>query len=137
MGARIRVSEERAFLAWSCWLDYRDFLPQKMMDHPESTLEELLACETTGSSRAAQTRALLGRLEELGHLGSHLPLLVGGDWNSPSHLDYAEDTRDLHRGLAIPVPTRSCLIAPRSLSVHGRPARLVPGSLFRGDNGRP
>jgi endonuclease/exonuclease/phosphatase family metal-dependent hydrolase len=92
-------------LAWSCWIDYRAYLPDYLTANPDATLAELLALETTGSDRAKQTTALLKRLKKLGHLDSPLPLLVGGDWNSPSHLDYGPDTKHLHRGHVIPLPS--------------------------------
>lgn len=104
IGARIRTPQGD-FLAWSCWIDYRAYLPDFLTENPTATLAELMACETTGSDRAKQTTALLARLKKLGHLDSPLPLLVGGDWNSPSHLDYGPDTKHLHHGHVIPLPS--------------------------------
>ncbi len=92
-------------IAWSCWIDHRAYLPDYLTDHPAATLAELLACETQNSDRVKDTAALIARLRTLGHLASPLPLLVGGDWNSPSHLDYGPDTRQLHRGHVIPMPS--------------------------------
>ena len=104
IGARIQAPGGD-ILAWSCWIDYRAYLPYHQAEHPEASVDDLLECETTRSNRANQTKALLARLHELGHLNSTLPLLVGGDWNSPSHLDYDEDTKQLHHGLVVPIPT--------------------------------
>jgi endonuclease/exonuclease/phosphatase family metal-dependent hydrolase len=104
IGAHIRTPQGD-LLAWSCWIDHRAYLPDYLTENPRASLAELLACETTDSDRAKQTAALLARLKRLGHLDSPLPLLVGGDWNSPSHLDYGPDTRHLHRGHVIPLPS--------------------------------
>lgn len=105
LGVRVKTAQGFEFLAWSCWIDYRAYVPYFLRDNPNATLEQVLKCETKDSNRVAQTEALLARLKELGHLESKLPLLVGGDWNSPSHLDYTESTKDRHRGLVIPFPS--------------------------------
>ena len=31
-----------------------------------------------------------------------IPLIVGGDMNSPSHLDWSEKTKNIHNGLVVP-----------------------------------
>ena len=104
VGARVRTPKGE-LLAWTCWIDYRAYLPGHLAKHEDCTVADLLACETEKSGRAKQTTELLDRLKKLGHLDGKLPLLVGGDWNSPSHLDYGESTKHLHRGLVVPIPT--------------------------------
>ncbi|QUE50116.1 endonuclease/exonuclease/phosphatase family protein [Luteolibacter ambystomatis] len=104
IGARIRAAEGKEFLAWACWIDYRANVSQRLIDRPESTVDELLACETKESSRTKETLDLIAHLKKTGHLDTKLPLLVAGDWNSPSHLDLGESTKDLHGGKVIPIP---------------------------------
>jgi endonuclease/exonuclease/phosphatase family metal-dependent hydrolase len=106
VGARFVDPEGRAFLAWSIWLDYRAYLPWELRDHPEITDDELLAAEDVRSSRLPQAQALLLDLRERGQLTLDVPLLVGGDWNTPSHLDWTVDTARVYRnrrGLRLPV----------------------------------
>lgn len=103
-GARIKAPGLE-FIAWSCWIDYRCYLPDYWRANPAASAAELLACETTRSDRAKQTDALIARLKKLRQLNGPLPLLVGGDWNCPSHLDYGPDTRRLHRNLTLPLPS--------------------------------
>ncbi|MCF7675479.1 MAG: hypothetical protein K9N23_20670 [Akkermansiaceae bacterium] len=103
IGARIQAPGGD-ILAWSCWIDYLAYLPDHLTENPAATLAELLALENQESDRVRQTTALLTRLKRLGQLDSPLPLLVGGDWNSPSHLDYGPDTKHLHCGHVIPMP---------------------------------
>lgn len=50
----------------------------------------------------------LARWQTLGHFALDMPLLVGGDWNSPSHLDWTAATGAAfphRRGLPLPVST--------------------------------
>jgi len=108
IGARIKAPG-LDFIAWSCWLDYRSYLPDYWHAKPDASLADLLACETTGSARSKQTLAIIARLKQLRQLGGPLPLLVGGDWNCPSHLDYGADTQRLHRNLILPLPSSLAL----------------------------
>jgi len=32
-----------------------------------------------------------------------IPIIVGGDMNSPSHLDWSEKTKNIHNGLVVPL----------------------------------
>lgn len=108
IGARIKAPGLEV-IAWSCWLDYRAYLPDFWQANPDASPADLLACETTHSDRAKQTQAILARLKKLRHLDGPLPLLVGGDWNCPSHLDYGTETRRLHRNLTLPLPSSLAL----------------------------
>ena len=57
------------------------------------------------SKRLARRRGALG---DAGHLAASVPVLVGGDWNTPSHLDWTVDTARVYRhrrGAALPVST--------------------------------
>jgi alkaline phosphatase D len=106
VGARIRTPGDREFVAWSTWIDYRHYLPWEAADRPDASDASLFELETHKSARYKQTQELLWRLDELGHLASNLPVLVGGDWNSPSHLDWTEATATTfphRRNLALPV----------------------------------
>jgi endonuclease/exonuclease/phosphatase family metal-dependent hydrolase len=106
VGARIQDARGRAFVAYSIWIDYRAFLGYELRDRPEISDADLLLAESERSGRLPQTRALLAHLREAGHLDDDVPLLVGGDWNTPSHLDWTADTARVYRhrrALELPV----------------------------------
>jgi hypothetical protein len=106
VGARVRDAAGRELVAYSTWIDYRAYGPYHLRDHPDCTDAELLACESETSDRLGQARAIIEHLKEHGHLDTETPLLVGGDWNCPSHLDWTDDTARTHRfrrALALPV----------------------------------
>ncbi len=140
VGAKIRDSKGQSFIAYSIWIDYRSFVGDYLRDHPEATDEELLACETTRSNRLAQAKEIVKHLKAEGHFDAKVPLLVGGDFNCPSHLDWTEDTAiaDKYRR-AIPLPV-STLMAETGFvdsyrKVHPNPVQR-PGitwtPMFRG-----
>ena len=106
VGARLRDAHGRELLAWSIWIDYRSFVGYQLRDNPDMGDKELLEAETVRSNRSKQATAILAHLRESGQLNADLPLLVGGDWNCPSHLDWTEDTARVYkhrRPLPLPV----------------------------------
>ncbi len=111
VGARIRDARGRAFVAYSIWIDYRAFLGYELRDRPQISDEELLLAESERSGRLPQTLALLEHLRTAGLLEADTPLLVGGDWNTPSHLDWTADTARVYR-------FRRALDLPVSRAVH-------------------
>ena len=105
VGAKIRDSEGREFLAWSIWIDYRAYITYALRENPAITDEELLDLERVGSNRLNQATAIIEHLRESGQLEADIPLLVGGDWNCPSHLDWTVDTTRVYkRRRALPLP---------------------------------
>jgi endonuclease/exonuclease/phosphatase family metal-dependent hydrolase len=108
VGAQLRDPQGRTFVAWSIWLDSREYLPWAAIDDPGISNEELLKHDAEKSSRLRQARDLVKQLETLGHLALEMPLLVGGDWNCPSHLDWTAATWKAfphRRPLPLPVST--------------------------------
>jgi alkaline phosphatase D len=139
LGARLRDDEGREFEAWSIWLDYRAPVQWASVDDPEATDEELLACDTKKSTRFAEAQALLDDLDDRGLLDSQVPVLVGGDWNCSSHLDWTTETAKVfpHRR-ALPLPIgrlmESAGFADTFRKVHPDPV-THPGNTWtpRGD----
>ncbi|MEM9379184.1 MAG: endonuclease/exonuclease/phosphatase family protein [Planctomycetota bacterium] len=131
VGARLVDGRGRALDVYSIWIDWRAYLPYALAEDPTITDAALLACETEGSNRVAQARALLDHLAKSGRTAREVPLLVGGDWNCPSHLDWTPDTARafrFKRPLALPV---SRMVAEAGFvdvfrQVHPDPLR-VPG----------
>ncbi len=111
VGAKLQDAQGRELLAYSIWIDYRAYITAELRDNPAITDEELLAAESERSSRLPETEALLQFLQEQGHLSANIPLLVGGDWNTPSHLDWTTDTARVFKH-------RRALPLPVSLAVH-------------------
>lgn len=140
VGARITDEQGRAFVAWSIWIDYRSFLPYALRDDPTLSDAELLKCESEGSGRLAQVQALIAAVNEQAAREPRLPVLVGGDFNTPSHLDWTVDTARIFRHRrALPLPVSLEMATAGFVdtfrSVHPNPVQ-DPGitwtPLFRG-----
>ena len=105
LGALLTDEAGRSCLAWSIWIDYRSYISWELRDNPEISDEDLLAAEHERSSRLQEATALIEHLKEEGHLEADVPVLVGGDWNTPSHLEWTVDTeRVFQRRRALPLP---------------------------------
>jgi endonuclease/exonuclease/phosphatase family metal-dependent hydrolase len=110
VGARLRDSTGREFLAWSTWIDYRAYITYALRENPAISDEDLLALESVGSNRLKQANAIIEHLRNTGQLDADIPLLVGGDWNCPSHLDWIVDTTRVYkRRRALPLPVSTAM----------------------------
>jgi len=131
VGAELVDAKARRLLVYTTWIDYREYVPYHLRDHPDATDAELLALESEKSDRLAQTRALLEHLRTSGAMARKMPLLVGGDWNCPSHLDWTEDTARVFRmRRALPLPVSKAMqaagFADTFREVHPNPVQ-APG----------
>jgi endonuclease/exonuclease/phosphatase family metal-dependent hydrolase len=110
VGARLRDTDGRELLAWSTWIDWRSFITYTLRDSPEISDAALLEGERVGSNRVQQAEAIISHLREAGQLSANIPLLVGGDWNCPSHLDWTVDTARIYkRRRALPLPVSTAM----------------------------
>lgn len=151
IGARLADDQGRSLVAYSIWIDSRAYTPYALRDEPEAGDQDLLANETERSGRLAQTGAIVRHLRDSGHLGTPsapagpLPLLVGGDWNCPSHLDWTRDAAlvfRFRRELPLPVSLTMAgagfedvfrAVHPSPLSAPG----ITWSPLYRGDADQP
>lgn len=106
IGAELTDPKGRTLHAFSTWIDWRSYVSRYLQDNPKVTDAELLACETDHSSRMIQAKAIITYLEKQSLTKLKTPLLVGGDWNCPSHLDWTPETSEVfihRRDLSLPV----------------------------------
>ncbi|MGW0835169.1 HAD-IA family hydrolase [Streptomyces prunicolor] len=83
-GVRIAVGEGREVDVWTCHLDYTPYGPY------ESAFDGLPAADLIAHEdvRLAQMRDALGRIAEVAE--DAVPVVLVGDFNSPSHLDWPD-----------------------------------------------
>jgi hypothetical protein len=80
-------------------------------DEPETmgmSVEELLAWERSGT-KWEMLQKVRPYLEQYAREADAIPLIVGGDMNTPSHLDWTEKTSKQHNGLVVPWQTTGAL----------------------------
>ena len=84
---------------FSNWFHY-----QPWNNKPEDmgkTVQELLEWERT-EHRYNMIQKVLPYFEKYAKESDSIPIIVGGDMNSPSHLDWSEKTKNIHNGLVVP-----------------------------------
>lgn len=81
------------------WLHY---LPDMRLVPTGKTEEEILAWDDAGT-RDEEIRKIIGVLKPMIAESDSIPLIMGGDFNSHSHLDWTEATKNLynHGGAAV------------------------------------
>lgn len=97
-GREIIVNNQkiRFFSNWFHYLPWND-APEKM----GKTVEELLAWENNGK-RNEMIQKVLPYIKRYAKETDSIPMIFGGDMNTPSHLDWNENTKALHNNLVVP-----------------------------------
>ena len=97
-GREILIGDQKVRF-FSNWFHYDPW-----EDEPENlgkTVEELLAWERTGK-KYEMLQQVLPYLKQYASEADSIPVIIGGDMNTPSHLDWGESTKDIHKGLVVP-----------------------------------
>ena len=86
----------RFFSNWFYYLPWNN-QPEKM----GKTADELLAWERTGR-RYEMIQKVLPYIKKYAEETDSIPMIIGGDMNSPSHLDWSRKTKKRHNNLVVP-----------------------------------
>ncbi len=103
VAARIRTGGGREFIFYNIHLDAGHYGPYA--GRPAGATADQVMAEEAKSPRAAQMSGILGSMA--GHLAQcdATPVILTGDFNSPSQLDWVEKTSASHFGIAaVPWP---------------------------------
>lgn len=99
LGGREIMIDGQKLNFFSNWFHY---LPWN--DRPEEmgkTVEELLVWEKTGT-KYEMIQKVLPDIKKYVAQADSIPMVFGGDLNTPSHLDWGEETKEIHNGLVVP-----------------------------------
>jgi beta-glucosidase len=103
---------------YSAHLDYQKYAPYlprgysgndwKKMEKPVTILDSILK-NTLSSKRMDQIKAVIADAENEFNKGNSV--IIGGDFNEPSHLDWVKSTKNLfdHNGMIVPWPVSELL----------------------------
>lgn len=96
LGATVRLDADRDVTLWSAHLNYTPYGPYDAL-HDRLPVE-VLAEREASSGRLGEIRHILGAMA--GDLGARdtTPVLLVGDFNVPSHLDWTAEAAPLHGG---------------------------------------
>lgn len=99
LGGREILIGDQKIRVFSNWFHYDPW-----SDAPEQLgkkTEELLTWERTGK-KYEMIRKVLPTIQKFAQQADAIPLIIGGDMNTPSHLDWGEETKSTHQGLVVP-----------------------------------
>ena len=102
-GVTLELSPGQHLKLFSLWIHYLPDYGGRMKDSTTPvTVDQLL--EEEMQTRGREIDEILSLLQHFVSDSDGTPLVVAGDFNSPSHLDWEHNTASLHRGLVVPWP---------------------------------
>lgn len=99
LGGREIIIQGQKIRFFSNWFHY---LPWE--NQPEKlgkSVEELLVWERSGS-KYEMIEKVLPYIRKYASEADSVPMIIGGDFNAPSHLDWGVETKEIHNGLVVP-----------------------------------
>ena len=99
--------DDQKLLFVNTWLHY---LPDSFEGIKKLTPDSLIANEAP--TRLKEITAIISAVDSL-EKRLNIPVIMGGDFNSPSHLDWVESTREFHYGKVVAWPVSKLML------VHG------------------
>lgn len=110
VGAILDVPDAEPIAFYSIWLPYGYEIWAEGTRGPERTMEEMLgACQPSADDLATILPLIDLKLAEAGYADA--PVIIAGDFNSMSHLDYVEEAKEQHGGWVIDWPTSRVITA--------------------------
>lgn len=102
-GLRVKLGDQLLDI-FSLWIHH---LPSLEELYPTASIAEILQEEN--KTRGAEISDILDSLKMNPNLGENIPLIIGGDFNSLSHLDWKEDMKHLNKEYVIEWPVSKAM----------------------------
>lgn len=130
--AQVQLSNGKRVNLVCLWLDYRPSLLSNGIDNKEG-LSKAEFLKEDDRRRGSEIRLILSEIQPQISLRDSIPLIVGGDFNSGSHLDWIEKTRSIHKGYTMPWPVSTAMqkagFRDSFREIHPDPLQ-TPGTTF-------
>jgi len=107
-GVCLQLSPSQYLRVFTTWLHYLPDYGGNMKADGEVTVERLLQEEA--ETRAAEATRILAELVPLLEESEQIPVVMAGDFNSPSHLDWRQNTAPRHRDLVVDWPVSLAML---------------------------
>lgn len=100
-GAKLKIGEQQELLFLNTWLHY---LPDYLSNIEKRSLssEQLVLAEA--DTRHSEVKQILSETQGLWENTDRIPVIMSGDFNSGSHLDWTEATKGMHAGYQVSWP---------------------------------
>ncbi|CAJ0590609.1 unnamed protein product [Cylicocyclus nassatus] len=108
VGVKILVDQWYFVNFWSLHLDYLAFGPYAAYNKMVTSVDQIMAGEHPrarhGREQNMEELRNSSRMTSMRRKSAAVPVIVAGDFNCPSHLDWAESAKDRHGGWAVQWP---------------------------------
>lgn len=98
--AEIQISQGQKIRIAGVWLHHLPSYKAPLFKNDQVDVEALLKADQ--ASRGKQAQAILADLDPWLKAADHIPVIIAGDFNSGSHLDWTARYADLHKGYVVP-----------------------------------
>ncbi|KAH7723950.1 Protein F14F9.5 [Aphelenchoides avenae] len=115
LGVSISIDDDVVVNVWNAHLFHRSYGPYAAFNRLVQNISQIMAGENPTKEKDGRVHNMEAMLEHeafnnaLNDVG-HRPLLVLGDFNCPSHLDWTEKTKDQHGGWVVEWPATKMLM---------------------------
>ncbi|WP_165614857.1 LamG-like jellyroll fold domain-containing protein [Flagellimonas flava] len=92
-GAQLRLGKNRDLIFFDTWLHYLPDYGQEVIEGKKSP-KQLIADE--GKTRHAEVKSILMEIAPYLKKSNEVPIIMSGDFNVGSHLDWIEETKGIH-----------------------------------------
>ncbi len=100
-GIHIVIEEGKEVAIVNTWLHY---LPDFSSEMRHDNLPADVIYENEGETRYAEIKEILDELQNAMKKNKNVPIILAGDFNSPSHLDFTRNMVEMHWGYQIEWP---------------------------------
>ncbi len=105
-GARITLDQYRSVHIFSLWIHYQ---PDYWLEPIPTTTTAQDLIDAEAGTRVQEIGDIIDALQPLAAMSQETPLIVAGDYNSSSHLDWTDRTKQMHSGLVVRWPVSSMM----------------------------
>ncbi|GJN86820.1 hypothetical protein PLIIFM63780_010402 [Purpureocillium lilacinum] len=94
---RVQLGRDKQVIMWNAHLGYTPYGPYDFcFDHMD---KEVVLTRETQSGRTGQMIEITNRMKDQIARADQIPVLLTGDFNAPSHLDWIDAAKQLHCGV--------------------------------------